>query len=314
MIKKIMIPGGGPNILYTVGALKELLERKIWILDNIEEIWGTSAGSMIGLAIIFNIDLNVISNYLIERPWNKLVPKPSILFQNIYNTGAVDKNTLIKILKPFYQLSDNHINITFMELFDKYKIAFHVYVTNFTTCNEEIFSHKTHPDVLVIDAIYMSSTIPGIFKPIEYKGNLYIDGFFSSPYPKCLHVFNYEDKKHTLSFNNCDNYIDIHPKASNESINDSYNIYKMLTTIIIKLINKYFNKQHQIVENEVRLNIPKESLLVLWHNFLHNKSYRINCVRHGEKVGYIFCQRKLINEEIKNYTFEQTSKNNPLTH
>ena len=303
MIKKMMIPGGGPNILYTVGALKELLERNVWARDNIEEIWGSSAGSMLGLAIIFNIDLEVIAKYLVDRPWNKLVPKSTILFQNIYKSGAVDKNTLIKILNPFYQLSDNHINITFLEVFNKYKIAFHVYVTNFTTFNEEIFSHITHPNVPVIDAVYMSSTLPGIFQPIKYKGNFYIDGFFSAPYPKCLHVFSYEDKRNTLTLNceECCTY--------NKSNNDTYNIYKMLTTIINKLTNKYFNSEHFIVHHEIQLNIQSSMSLVLWHNFLHSKSFRKSCVRRGKTAGYIFCQRKLINKEIEKHNQTINSEN-----
>lgn len=295
MIKKIMIPGGGPNVLYTVGALMELLKQNIWARDNIEEIWGSSAGSMLGLAIIFNIDLAVIADYLVDRPWSKLVPRSTVLFQNIYQSGAVDKNTLIKILIPFYQLSDNHINMTFLELFNKYKIAFYVYVTNFTTFNEEIFSHVTHPNVPVIDAVYMSSTLPGIFQPIKYNGNFYIDGFFSAPYPKCLHVFSDEDKKHTLTLNckACGTY--------NKSNNETNNIYKMLTTIINKLTSKYFNSEHFIVHHEIQLNIQSPLSLVLWHNFLHSKPFRKICVGRGKTAGYIFCQRKLINKEIEKY-------------
>ena len=37
---------------------------------------------------------------------------------------------------------------------------------------------QTHPDVLVSDAIAMSTNLPGIFTKMEHQGHLYIDGGF----------------------------------------------------------------------------------------------------------------------------------------
>jgi predicted acylesterase/phospholipase RssA len=41
----------------------------------------------------------------------------------------------------------------------------------------------THPELKVIDAIYMSSSIPIVFQPFFYDGSYYIDSGFLNSYP-----------------------------------------------------------------------------------------------------------------------------------
>ena len=69
-IKHLVISGGGPNILTLYGALKNLNQNDYWTIENIKSIYGTSAGSLIGLFIILNLEWEELDNYLIKRPWN----------------------------------------------------------------------------------------------------------------------------------------------------------------------------------------------------------------------------------------------------
>lgn len=51
-IKHIVINGGGPNMWYMYGALKHLHDEKVWQLENIENIYATSAGALLLTTVI----------------------------------------------------------------------------------------------------------------------------------------------------------------------------------------------------------------------------------------------------------------------
>jgi predicted acylesterase/phospholipase RssA len=55
---------------------------------------------------------------------------------------------------------------------------------------------QTHPDVLVTDAIAMSTNLPCIFTKMEYKGHLYIDGgiFDNCPTKKTESLLDREER------------------------------------------------------------------------------------------------------------------------
>ena len=55
-IKHLVISGGGPLGLRYLGALKKLEQEEFWNLDNIESIYGTSVGAIIGAFICLKYD------------------------------------------------------------------------------------------------------------------------------------------------------------------------------------------------------------------------------------------------------------------
>ena len=50
--------------------------------------------------------------------------------------------------------------------------------------------HKTYPDLSLYKAIRMSISIPFYFTPVEYNGNLYVDGGCVDDFP--LHKFKHK--------------------------------------------------------------------------------------------------------------------------
>ena len=51
MIKKLIIPAAGQKIILLFSVIKELHNKKIWDINNINEISGTSAGSIIAVLL-----------------------------------------------------------------------------------------------------------------------------------------------------------------------------------------------------------------------------------------------------------------------
>tara|TARA_B100000575_G_C22945745_1_gene547180 strand:- start:312 stop:800 length:489 start_codon:yes stop_codon:yes gene_type:complete len=69
------------------------------------------------------------------------------------------------------------------ELYEHTKINLVLKTTNITKYRIEYINHESDPELSMIDAIRMSSSIPLIFKPITYKNQLYVDGGLCGNYP-----------------------------------------------------------------------------------------------------------------------------------
>ena len=54
-IKHLVISGGGPIMIQILGAIQHLEKNEIFDTKNIETIYGTSAGAIVGVLICFNI-------------------------------------------------------------------------------------------------------------------------------------------------------------------------------------------------------------------------------------------------------------------
>ena len=65
-IKHLVMSGGGPTMLQTLGALYHLETNDFLKLEEIESIYGTSAGAIIGLCIALKFDWETINDYIIK--------------------------------------------------------------------------------------------------------------------------------------------------------------------------------------------------------------------------------------------------------
>ena len=73
VIKHIVICGGGPTGLLSYGALKYLAQQGFWTHDNVETIYGTSVGALIGAMLCLKHEWTTLDDYLIKRPWEKVI-------------------------------------------------------------------------------------------------------------------------------------------------------------------------------------------------------------------------------------------------
>ena len=100
-IKHLVIGGGGPNGFMFFGALKQLKDKKFWHFENINTIYTTSAGSLIGSIISLNYELQDIQEYILKRPWDKLQPiEPENIMSIWREKGIFDEKFVYDILKP----------------------------------------------------------------------------------------------------------------------------------------------------------------------------------------------------------------------
>ena len=223
-IKHLVISGGGPTMFQSLGAIQYLEQHKYIDLNNIETIYGTSAGAIIGVFISLKYDWTTINDYVIKRPWHKIF---SIKAQNIFDAytkkGLFDNTTIEKCLKPLFDAKDISMEITMKDFFEYCGIEIHMFTFEINNFESIDISYKTHPDLQLIKALHMSCSLPVIMSPVFLENKCYIDGGINCNYPlnKCIEANKNVDE--IVGFNNDYNPDEnsINEKTSETSINEN---------------------------------------------------------------------------------------------
>jgi len=178
----LCLSSGGVYGISFIGALDYLVEEKIIDLNNIKNFVGTSVGSMILYLIILGYSIKEINNIIIKLDFNKLQTETNI--ECILKDFGINNGTkIIYMLNFFLKKKLNIDDITFNELYIKYKKKFIVIGTNLSKGDETIFNYKNTPDMSIITAVRISSSIPIIFTPVLYNNEYYVDGALTNMFP-----------------------------------------------------------------------------------------------------------------------------------
>ena len=288
-IKHLVISGGGPLGLRYFGSLQKLEKEKFWQFENIESIYGTSIGAVIGAFICLRYDWDTLNKYIIERPWHdafKINAKQ--LFDSYYNKGLFDKKLAEIMFKPLLEAKDLSLNITLKEFFEFSNIDLHIFtfeLNKFTTIE---LSQTTHPDLSLLQALTMSSALPGLFMPIIMDNCCYIDGgvMCNCPINQCLR--DHTNKEELLvvkcSFNlENDNF-------SNVEVTSESSLLEYIICFTINSMN-YIRESVEIVniENTVRCCVTNNPLtLESIKDYISNQELRRTWVQLGEEDAIQF--------------------------
>lgn len=213
-IKHLVISGGGPSMLQYISAIQYLNENSIIDLNNIESIYGTSAGSIVAVLLALKYDWETLNDYIIQRPWHELFHfKISYIFDAYKNRGFYNKSIIEKGFKPLFDAKDIPIDISLKDFYEYSKIEIHFFSFEINEFKTDDISYLTHPNILLIDAIIMSSSIPILFTPVIMENKCYIDGGVSANYPLKYCIDSGKNEDEVLGFCNqydCQqkNYID----------------------------------------------------------------------------------------------------------
>lgn len=189
VFKHLIFCGGGPSFFSLLGCIKHLYDNKLFHIDNIETIYGTSSGAILSLfvsLIKLGLSFDEIVTYMVSRSWNILVSENILDFKAAFdNRGLFNENIVHKSISPLLQTVGLNNDITMKELFDKTNIKLVMYSVNINTQPFEkiVISHETFPDLPVFKGLYMSMTIPGLFTPLFIDDKCFVDGGFLCNYP-----------------------------------------------------------------------------------------------------------------------------------
>lgn len=201
-IKHIVISGGGPTLIQTLASIQELERKKYIERKEIQTIYGTSAGAILGILICLNMDWESINDYIIKRPWHEVF---TMSVQHVLDSytkkGIFDHYIVEKCFKPLFDAKDISMRITLEEFYHYSKIELHVFAFEINQFQIEDISHKTHPTLSLLSAIQMTCALPVIISPVFLDDKCYIDGGVVCNYPLKYCVEHY-DSNEILGFKN----------------------------------------------------------------------------------------------------------------
>ena len=237
-IKHLVFSGGSVWGFASAGILYQALKENFVNMDNIESIYGTSIGAVVGLTFSLKIDKDIIINYVINRPFHNLIDKYVCNVLELFHTkGFFKKNILVDYLSSLFHSVDLPLETTMKELYEYNNIDFHIYVTELNTFQLVDISHRTHPTMQILDAVYASCSIPILFSPIIHESKCYIDGcfFMNFPIEKCMENVENPNEIFAITLGKKE-YNSEYQISQDSSIFDLLNIFfdRLFTRIVIE--------------------------------------------------------------------------------
>ena len=291
VIKHIVICGGGPTGFLSYGAAKHLAQHGFWSHDNIETIYGTSIGSLIGAMLCLKHEWDTLDDYIIKRPWEKVIVGSLEMFELFSQKGMAKMKLLDDIMQPLLESKDLTIHTTLREFYEYSRISLNVFTVDLNKFEKVRLSHTTHPDLPLMDAIKMSCSMPVLFQPIVRDGCCYVDGGIMVNYPlrECLETVMCPASE-VLGLRNVWN-------NPNEGIGTHSTIVEYLRFInlqLIRLVNKTMahdsaGMQHGV--HEVVCNVKPDITPAEWLSIMSDADQRLAWINDGIACGKEFLDR-----------------------
>ena len=257
-IKHLVISGGGPSMIQTLGVIQHLEDQAFICLKNIESIYGTSSGAIVGVLISLGYDWETINDYIIKRPWQDVF---NISVQTILDAytkkGIFDIKTIEKCFKPLFDAKDISMDITLADFHKLSSVELHFISFELNEYKIHDISYLTHPQLPILTAIQMTCSLPVLVTPVCMDEKCYIDGGVSCNYPVNYCIESGKISDEILGIKNvfC---------GEQTSIGSSSTIIDFLLNFIFKAVyNVNTDHTQQHLKNEVICDVKSLSFDVL---------------------------------------------------
>lgn len=266
--KYLVFNGGGIKGICFLGVLQYLIDT-----DNIKDFnifIGTSISSIILFLFLIGYTPQDLFYFIMNYNFNEF---QQFEIDNLFmNYGLNNGDVIKKILTTFIKSKNLSVDITFKDLYNLTNKLLIITGTNLTKKQGEFFSYLTTPNMKLIDAIRISTSIPFYFTPYKYNNNVYIDGSCSNDLAvNCLYVqpfLNYILKNNT--FDNIKNNIF---SVYLDDVNGKYNNIFQYTFCILNVL-----EQNNIDFNNITLIIDTKNIKAFnfsLDNKIKNELYNI---------------------------------------
>lgn len=298
-IKHLVIAGGGPIGLQFLGVLEHLNEQDFWKIEDIESIYATSIGTLIGAILCLKYDWPTINTYIIERPWHDVFKLNGKQILNaFYNKGLFDKKIFEIVFKPLLEAKDLSLSITLKEFYEYTKIEFHLYAFELNKFEVVDVSYKTHPDLSLIEAIFMSSALPGVFIPTILDGGCYIDGGVMANYPLSYCLQDHENSDEILGITFYRDYTK--PDAyKNNIVTEESSVIDLSIGFFINAMNYIYKTLKNIkIKNQVEcINDDRFLTMEVIQKSLNSMDMRRDWINKGINDAKIFLEKMNLRSE-----------------
>lgn len=210
--KYLCFGGAGTQVVAYVGAIDGLQKyyNKEYqlMLQNLEGAVGTSSGAVMALGLLVGIEHEkLLSTCQIILGTNVA---PNFDFHKFMNNYGGDDGHVIKaIIETILSIIGLSTTTTFSDFYRLTKKDFVCTATKVVDGSLMLFRHSTTPELKLADAIFMSMSLPFLFIPKTYNGEIMLDGVLSCnvpyevfPLEESLIFYQAEHKRKTDSLKN----------------------------------------------------------------------------------------------------------------
>jgi predicted acylesterase/phospholipase RssA len=279
-IECLVLSGGGHLGFIELGALYHLEKEQFWDRKKVKSIYATSIGTVIAVLIAVNLDWDIINDYMIKRPWDKIFEiKSTHIFQLFDTNGIYDENISLQFIKPILDALDLPQDISLKDFFEITKIEINFFSFNFTLCETIKINYINFPDLPLYKAIYMSCCVPIFFKPFIWNEEVYIDGGMESNYP-IKYALEYYKEENIFSFK-------INYSKLNYSVAKDTNFFAYLSSIVMYNITKN-NQLNERFKNEIIYECSIDEDIKYVIEFLSSFEKRQLFFDKGVEIGTLF--------------------------
>ena len=267
-IDTLCMSGGGDKAFAFIGCLDYLEKNYNFILSEINNYYGTSAGAIISFLFSIDYSIDEIKDFILIFDFKKLLTSISTDITNFLQKFGFDNcNIIMNIMKQFLKKKMNVDDITFIELFKKTGKNLNMIGTNFTKGTEVIFNYITSPNMTVMTALQISICIPLLFQPVLYNGDYYIDGGIKNNLP--------------IKYCNIEKTLAIYIKFGHSNNLDS--VFNILTGCISMACDTLTEKDLNNSLNAIKINNDNNNMI-----FDLTKENKINIIQNGYNTTELF--------------------------
>lgn len=294
-IKHLILSGGGPIMIQLLGAIQHLDSNKFIDLKNIESIYGTSAGAIVGILICLKheYDWETINDYIIKRPWKDVFKiKVEKIFESYTKKGIFDIKTIEKCFKPLFAAKDISMNITLEDFYKYSNIELHMFAFEVNEFKVEDISYLTHPKLELLTAIQMTSCLPVLLAPVCLDNKCFIDGGLVCNYPLNYCINSGKNQDEILGFKNK------YDEDKKSHVNSDSTLLDFLMCFFFKVLYSLNTDNTQpFIKNEFICNADKMSVEMM-KNSLYNMDIRKTLFENGIKDAEEFLSKITTDEKL----------------
>ncbi len=209
-INTLVLSGGGVKGIHYIGIIKKLEELNI--INQIKTLCGTSIGAFFSVLINIGFSSKDLFDFILLFNLNKVNKLDTSNFFSYF--GINDGNNLEIILENMFELKGFNKDINFLDLFNKTKIELTISGVCINEKQCHYFNYKNYPNMQVIKAVRISTSVPLYFTPVLFESKLWVDGAVIDNYP--IHLFKHKinqvlgfyisEKKEYSNINNLEDY------------------------------------------------------------------------------------------------------------
>jgi NTE family protein len=296
-LKNLVFSGGSTKGFSYVGVIKCLDEFSL--LDNLEEIAGTSIGALFSVFVCLKFHHEDLLNIFTELDLNWLHSINSDSVLHLINKYGLDNgDIMLKIIELFLAIrfpTKQASEVTFLDLWNYNPIKITMFGSKVYqgVIEPQIYNHETTPKMSISKALRISMSIPPIFSPINEESYHLVDGGIINNYPIEL----FKDKLDVTLGILCSE------KNNNEKCKNIIELYKSI--IVFMMTKETFIKKNKYIDNTVLI----ESSLNMFNIFNISIEDKENIINLGYQLTKQFLLLKGYSiKKLDNY-YENNDKN-----